>query len=63
VNRFPPSLVLVAVTALFLAYGRYPWSWVAGPVAALFVWSLERNARERSAPASASVRRRPAAVD
>ena len=30
-----PVFVLVLVTPLLLGYGSYPWSWLAGPVAAL----------------------------
>ncbi len=64
-NRFAPHLVLVAVTALLLGYGAYPWSWLAGPVAALFVWSLDRKAREPSAAAPVHAQRQhtPAPVD
>jgi|tagenome__1003787_1003787.scaffolds.fasta_scaffold19410690_2 hypothetical protein len=50
-HRLAPSLVLVLVTGLFLVYGRFSWSWVAGPVAALALWALERKAHEPSAPA------------
>jgi hypothetical protein len=65
VNRFAPHIVLVTVTALLLADGAYVWSWVAGPVAALFVWALDRKAHEPSAPATAHARTRrvPAPVD
>jgi hypothetical protein len=64
-NRHAPALVLVTVTALLLGYGRHPWSWVAGPVASLFVWALERKAKaqEPAPPAPANVRREPAPVD
>jgi hypothetical protein len=58
VTRLAPPLVLVLVTALLLNYGRSSWSWVAGPVAALLLWSLELKAREPAAPA---VARRPSA--
>ena len=58
-NRCAPVVVLVAVTALLLGYGRHPWSWVAGPIAALVVWSLDRKAHEPAEPA----RREPAPVD
>ncbi|MDX6475880.1 MAG: hypothetical protein QOH95_1391, partial [Gaiellaceae bacterium] len=44
-------LVLVFVTALFIGFGQHPWSWLAGPVAALVVWSFDRKAHEPSAPA------------
>jgi len=65
VQRLRPSLVLVSVTALLLLYGPYPWSWLAGPVASLFVWGLDRNAHEPSLPAPARLEREPvpAAVD
>jgi hypothetical protein len=58
-----PVVVLVAVTALLLGYGRHPWSWIAGPIAAVFVWSLDRQAREHGAPAPPRVGREPAPVD
>ena len=45
-NRFAAPLILVLVTGLFLGYGRFAWSWLAGPVAALVVWGLELKARE-----------------
>jgi hypothetical protein len=61
-------IVLIAVTALLLAYGTHPWSWLAGPIASLLVWSLDRSAHEPPAhePAaapSAHVGREPAPVD
>ena len=64
-QRLAPSLVLILVTTLFLFYGRFSWSWVAGPVAALFVWTLERKSHEPAAPAPkhAARRREPAPVD
>jgi hypothetical protein len=63
VNRIAPVVVLVAVTALLLGYGRHPWSWIAGPIAAVFVWSLDRKAREPGAAAPSRVGRQPAPVD
>jgi hypothetical protein len=65
VHRFAPQLVLVAVTGLLYAYGTHAWSWVAGPVAAMVVWGLDRTAAEPSAPAPAHRwwRRAPAPVD
>jgi len=60
VNRIAPVVVLVAVTALLLGYGRHPWSWLAGPIAAVVVWSFDRKAHEPSAPAAS---REPAPVD
>jgi hypothetical protein len=63
-QRVAPSLVLVLVTGLFLVYGRSSWSWVAGPVAALALWALERKAHEPSEPAPKHVlAREPAPVD
>ncbi|NUR77062.1 MAG: hypothetical protein HOQ28_12355 [Thermoleophilia bacterium] len=61
-NRYAPLLVLLAVTALFLGYGRHPWSWLAGPVASLVVWGLDRMAREPEA-APAPLQPEPAPVD
>ena len=58
-----PTVVLVAVTALLLAYGNHPWSWVAGPVAAMFVWALDRKSREPAEPAPAHATPEPAPVD
>jgi hypothetical protein len=58
-----PSLVLLSVTALLLFYGRYPWSWLGGPVASLFVWSLDRKAREPSEPAASRIGREATLVD
>ena len=55
--------MLVAVTALLLAYGNHPWSWVAGPVAAMFVWALDRKSREPAEPAPAHATPEPAPVD
>jgi hypothetical protein len=64
VIRLAPVFVLIAVTMLLLGYGSHPWSWVAGPVAALAMWSLDRNAHKPGAPAPAHLRRRaPAPVD
>jgi hypothetical protein len=67
VSRFSPTVaaLLVVVTGLLLAYGRFTWSWVAGPVAALALWSLERKSQEPAepAPARANVRREPTPVD
>jgi hypothetical protein len=56
-NRLAPSFVLVLVTTLLVGYGPYTWSWLAGPVAALVVWSLNRTAH----PARAQLP--PAPVD
>jgi hypothetical protein len=65
VQRIAPSLVLLAVTSLFLVYGRFSWSWIAGPVAAVFVWVLELKSREPAPPAPkhAGRQREPAPVD
>ncbi|MBA3844658.1 MAG: hypothetical protein H0X39_18920 [Actinobacteria bacterium] len=64
-SRFSPTIAFLAVTALLLVYGRYSLSWVAGPVAALAFWALERRSREPGAPAPArtTVSRTPAPVD
>jgi hypothetical protein len=50
VRRFSPVTVAVLVTALCFAYGRHPWSWLAGPIAGLFVWALDRKAHEPPQP-------------
>ena len=66
VTRLYPVFVLVLVTALLLGYGSYAWSWLAGPIAALALWSLDRNAHAPGAPARAHLHRRapePAPVD
>ena len=62
-SRHSAPIILLLVTPLFLAYGRFSWSWLAGPVAALAVWSLERKAHEPSAPAAAHASREPVPVD
>jgi len=49
VNRLPPTIIFLAVTALLLVYGRYSLSWIAGPIAALAFWALERRSREPGA--------------
>ena len=48
---------------VLLVYGTHAWSWLAGPVAALFVWGLDRVAQEPSDPAPAHVAPEPAPVD
>jgi hypothetical protein len=63
VIRLTPFFVLVLVTALLLGYGAYSWSWLAGPIAALALWSLDRKAHEPGAPSPARLRRAPAPVD
>jgi hypothetical protein len=63
VIRVTPCIVLVTVTALLLGFGSHPWSWLAGPIAALMVWGLDRKAHEPGAHAPAHVRRTPAPVD
>jgi hypothetical protein len=55
VIRLAPLFTLVAVTALLAGYGSHTWSWLAGPVAALLVWSLDRKGRVSRAPAPAPV--------
>ncbi len=69
-NRCAPGIVLIVVTTLFLAYGRSQWSWLAGPIAALFLWALELKAREpaprapaREAAAPAPLRKPTTLVD
>ena len=51
-----PSATLVVVTVLLVPYGSHRWSWVAGPIAALAIWSLDHVARRPSAPAPARAR-------
>jgi hypothetical protein len=55
VIRLAPLVLFVAVTALLAAYGSHAWSWLAGPVAGLLVWSLDRKARVAGASAPAPV--------
>jgi hypothetical protein len=56
--------VLVLVTALLLVYGSSDWSWIGGPVAALFVFGLEHKSREPGEPSPKhAARRDPAPVD
>ena len=43
-NRFAAPIVLVLVTPLLAGYGRFGWSWLAGPVAAAAIWALDRRA-------------------
>jgi len=50
VSRFAAPLLGVIVTALFLAYGRFAWSWVAGPVAAAALWALDRRTQTAFEP-------------
>ena len=42
----PPLAVLVLVTTLLLGYGSYSLSWIAGPIAALLIWSFDRKSLE-----------------
>jgi hypothetical protein len=65
VRRLAPTIILLAVTALLLVYGRYSLSWIAGPLAALGCWSLERRTRTpgAAAPARTTAARTTAAVD
>jgi len=58
VRRLSPVAVAVLVTALSGMYGRYWWSWLAGPIAGLLVWSFDRKAHEPAEPL-----RDPAPVD
>lgn len=57
-KRATPLIVIVLVTALTLGYGHHSWSWLAGPVAGLFVWAFDRKAHEPAEPL-----RPPAPVD
>jgi hypothetical protein len=63
VTRLTPLIVLVLVTLLMLGYGPYSWSWLAGPVAAIVVWTLDRASRPAAVPAPTRTRREPAPVD
>ena len=58
-DRFAPGILLIVVTGLFLGYGSSEWSWLAGPVAALFLWMLGLKTR---APATPARTREPAPV-
>ena len=62
-SRHSASTIFLLVTPLFLAYGRFSWSWLAGPVAALAVWGLQRKAQEPAEPAPARASREPVPVD
>ena len=62
-NRLAPYLVLLIVTSLDLTYGRFAWSWLAGPIAALALWSLRGVAEQPGAPSPARAAREPAMVD
>ena len=50
-----PVCVLAFVTALDASYGRFGWSWLAGPVAAAVVWAFDRAARVPAEPEPAPV--------
>jgi hypothetical protein len=63
VNRLAPLLLVVLVTSLDLEYGRFAWSWVAGPIVGLALWSLRDVAARPAAPAAAHARPEPALVD
>ena len=52
--------MFVLVTMLLVGYGQHPWSWLAGPIAGLMVWGLDRKAQE---PAAGAGVREPAPVD
>ncbi len=49
-------MTLLLVTPLVGLYGSGAWSWIVGPVAALFVWALDAAAREPVAPSVRPVR-------
>ena len=55
-SRYAALVILLVVTPLFGVYGRFSWSWLAGPVAALAGWAVERKAHEPAAPAPARSR-------
>ena len=59
-SRHAPIAILLLVTPLLGVYGRFSWSWLAGPVAALVAWAVERQAHEPAEPAPA---REPIPVD
>jgi hypothetical protein len=61
VARLASPVLLVLVTTLMLGYGPYSWSWLAGPIAALTVWSVDRKAHVPLQPSPA--RGEPAPVD
>jgi hypothetical protein len=63
VRRLAPPLVLLLVTALDYAYGRFAWSWLAGPVAAILVFAVERASHGPAPPAARHRRVAPAPVD
>jgi hypothetical protein len=52
VRGLTPLVVAVLVTAFCSVYGTHSWSWLAGPVAGVFVWALDRNAHEPQRPPS-----------
>ena len=52
-SRHAPIAILLLVTPLLGVYGRFSWSWLAGPVAALAARAVERKAHEPGAPARA----------
>ncbi len=55
-----PLIVLIAVGGLLAGYGRFSWSWLAGPVAAVAVFALQRA----TAPAEDAARAdEPSPVD
>ena len=58
-----PLLVAVIVTIADLAYGRFAWSWLAGPAAGLLLWSLRDAAEQPTVPRLARPRRQHALVD
>jgi hypothetical protein len=57
VSRFlPAGAILVLVTALLAPFGSTRWSWLAGPVASVAVWALDRAARDPDERSPARVR-------
>ena len=50
-NRLAGPIVLAVVTPLLAGYGRFDWSWIAGPIAAVAIWALDRGSQARLGPA------------
>jgi hypothetical protein len=56
VLRLLPLLALVSL--LLAGYGRSPWAAIAGPLVALALWGLDRQARRPGEPVPARRRER-----
>jgi hypothetical protein len=63
VNRLAPLLVTLIVSTVDFAYGRFAWSWLAGPVTGLALWSLRGAPKQAARPAAVRPQRAPALVD